>query len=123
MEPKSGVYTVDPNLYSNGLNQMYSIDPKSGVYTVSRPGEPRARNIEAPRSVRGDGYLRGKPEVERRPRGLEGRGRTMRTREDESSRGKNIQGFHSLGRRLEQVTNIGRKTFLYNFTEFYKNNT
>ena len=89
MESKSGVYTVDPNLYSVGGNTMYSIDPKSGVYTVSRPGEARGR------CARGEGYLRGKGEGKG-----EGRGRTMRTREE---RGKNIQGFHSLGRRQDQV--------------------
>ena len=91
MEPKSGVYTVDPNLYSVGGNTMYSIDPKSGVYTVSRPGETRGR------CARGEGYLRGKGE---------GRGRTMRTREE---RGKNIQGFHSLGRRQDQVKKMSQK--------------
>lgn len=94
MESKSGVYTVDPNLYSVGGNTMYSIDPKSGVYTVSRPGETRGR------CARGEGYLRGKGEGKG-----EGRGRTMRTREE---RGKNIQGFHSLGRRQDQV----KKKFL-----------
>ena len=96
MDSKSGVYTVDPNMFSVSGSQMYTTDPKPGVYTLSRGGDTRGR------CGRGEGYPRGKGEGDRRAREGDGRGRTMRTREDQS-RGRDIQGFHSLGRRQDQV--------------------